>query len=404
MYAADLPAEAAQDIQQILADEYGDWDAMKAGEQTSYASESYYEEKGVSDQAWQADWSAFEQALKTEARFFSRTAAQYLSGVFSGIESMTASDGRPLLIDAGPGTPFASAYRARAFQSDEKLETALCAPVLHLGPPPSLVATAGRMNARGISVFYGASNPDVAVAEVRPPVGSQVTVARFDIIRPVRLLDLTAFDAVSAGGSIFDRETAQRLEKAVFLGSLAARITKPVMPDDEAFEYLPTQAVADFLATEMDVGIDGILFKSVQAGDDGGHRAAEDDAAEAVEADVNLVLFHKASRVEPFEVPAGTETRARTGQMYEEGWEIEYTVIEEVPPAKGNPVALNGTGLGFDFAFLPVPWELTDPDDRQVTLRLAVDSVKVRIVRRVQFSADEYDVKRHRWEKHESAF
>jgi len=48
------------------------------------------------------------------------------------------------------------------------------------------------MNARGVSVFYGAIDPRVALAEVRPPVGSRVAVARFEIIRPLRLLDLNA--------------------------------------------------------------------------------------------------------------------------------------------------------------------------------------------------------------------
>ena len=43
------------------------------------------------------------------------------------------------------------------------------------------------MNAKGISTFYGATNEDIALAEVRPPVGSQVAIARFDIIRPLLL-------------------------------------------------------------------------------------------------------------------------------------------------------------------------------------------------------------------------
>ncbi|MFK4535162.1 hypothetical protein ABIA00_003345 [Bradyrhizobium ottawaense] len=54
----------------------------------------------------------------------------------------------------------------------------------------------------------------------------------------------------------------------MFLRTLSARITRPVMPDDEHFEYLATQAVADFLATESSVPIDGIIFPSVQAAGD----------------------------------------------------------------------------------------------------------------------------------------
>jgi RES domain len=49
------------------------------------------------------------------------------------------------------------------------------------------------MNAQGIAVFYGATDPLVALADVRPPVGSTVAVGRFELIRPVRLLDVEAF-------------------------------------------------------------------------------------------------------------------------------------------------------------------------------------------------------------------
>ena len=38
----------------------------------------------------------------------------------------------------------------------------------------------------------------------------------------------------------------------------------PVVPDDEDLEYLPTQAIADFLATERDPVLDGIAYPSTQ--------------------------------------------------------------------------------------------------------------------------------------------
>ena len=183
--AAVMPEEAAQDIQTILEDEHGDFESAAMGEETEFCSESYYEEKGSSDRAWQDEWSSFERSLKTESRFFSRTAATHLRSLFSGIEKMSATDGRSLVLDAGPGTSLSTIYRARAFQSDDRLVAALCRPDQQLGSPPPSLASAGRMNAHGISVFYGANEPRVAIAEVRPPVGSQVAVAGFEIIRPV---------------------------------------------------------------------------------------------------------------------------------------------------------------------------------------------------------------------------
>ena len=356
-------------------------------EETKFCSESYYEEKGPSDRAWQEEWSSFERSLKTESRFFSRTAATYLGSVFSGIEEMSATDGRSLVIDAGPGTLLSTIYRARAFQSDDRLVAALCRPDQQLGSPPPSLASAGRMNARSISVFYGANEPRVAIAEVRPPVGSQVAVAGFEIIRPLRLLDLTALSAVREGGSVFDPELATRLDRAMFLRSLSQRIMQPVMPDDEAFDYLPTQAIADFLATESESPIDGIVFPSVQAADDV----------------LNVVFFHKAARVEGIEVPDGAEIEATTGQIYEEGWEREYVVTELVPPAS-VPDEAPAEDEGCPNFAAGGPWTPPDPDFRAPALRIDIKSIKVHVVRRFEFDTIEHNVRRYRSEKREPDF
>ncbi len=386
--AAKIPEQAARDIQAILDDEHGDFDAAAMGEETEFCSGSYYEEKGPSDHGWQEEWRNFERSLKTEARFFSRSAAAHLASIFNGIDKMSTTDGRPLVVNAGSRTALTALFRARVFQSDEKLLDALCRPDHHLGSPPAVLAVSGRMNARGISVFYGATYPGVALAEVRPPVGSQVAVARFDIIRPLRLLDLTALSAVTEDGSIFDPGWAARLDRATFLRSLSQHITRPVMPDDEAFEYLPTQAIADFLATENEPLLDGIVFPSVQAAGNG----------------LNVVLFHKAARVEAMEIPEGTEIEAQTGSTSDEGWEVDYSVSERVLPEKPSKKK-DEEGYLFDpFEFAGGAWRTHDADLRNATLRIDLESVKVHVVRSVEFQCDAHDVRRYRRVKSDTKY
>lgn len=75
-------------IQCILEERYGDRHADEVGEETDFASDSYYEEKAASDWAWQEEWREFERSLKTEARFFSRFAAKHLASVFGRIDEM----------------------------------------------------------------------------------------------------------------------------------------------------------------------------------------------------------------------------------------------------------------------------------------------------------------------------
>ena len=385
---ADMPEEAARDILEILGEEHGDFDSAAMGMETEFSGDSYYEEKGINDEGWQRDWRSFERSLKTEARFFSRTAAHQLESVFSGIDGMSATDGRPLVIDAGPDTPMSVIYRARTFQSDERLCAALCRPDRELGSPPASFAREGRMNARGISAFYGANNARVAIAEVRPPVGSQVAVASFEIVRPLRLVDLTAVSEVSERGSLFDAKFGERLERAMFLRSLSQRMTRPVMPDDEALEYLPTQAIADFLAAESEIPVDGMVFPSVQA------------AGNAL----NVVLFHKAARVAPVEVARGTEIEASTGEMYEDGWEREYTVIERVPPTAERGETGLGNGEFPNVAAMPSGGlAQAGSDPREPALRIDLDSIKVHVVRAVKFDTSEHVVTRMQFEKHEVA-
>jgi hypothetical protein len=85
--------------------------------------------------------------------------------------------------------------------------------------------------------------------------------------------------------------------------------------------------VADFLATAGP--LDGIIFPSAQLAGDSR----------------NVVRFHKAARVEALAVPEGAMIEARSGQMYEEGYEIEYVVTEETPPADAE--ALGEDDLGW---------------------------------------------------------
>src|SRR3546814_2510266 len=73
------------------------------------------------------------------------------------------------------------------------------------------------------------------------------------------------------------------------------------MPSDEALEYLVTQAIADFLAVMAIPSIDGIVFPSVQSSGDA----------------FNVILFHKAARVEEIELPKGMELSASYGTLSE---------------------------------------------------------------------------------------
>lgn len=378
---AHIPHDAAEDVRQVLEGRNYDMDDAAMGGESEFDSDSHYEE-GIADTSeLHESWQRFRTSLKTEARLFNRTAEAMLDSVFDGLDAHATRDRKKVIVDAGPGKKISALYRARVFQSDEKLEQALKRPDRELGPPPSVAASAGRMNSRGIAVFYGATSAAVALAETRPPVGSRVLVGRFEIIRPLRLLDVEALRSIYIQGSIFDPEHLERLKKAKFLASLSHQITQPVMPDDEPFEYLVTQAIADYLATRT-APLDGIIYPSVQ---NGGSKK-------------NVVLFHKSARVADLDVPEGTEISAHLYEHSDEGVTPDYLVFESVPPVKEEK---NDDDDFFSHStYLPEQGS-HNGDGREPALRVDTASLHVHHVERVTFRTDAFKVDRHRTEKHD---
>jgi len=375
-WAAEVREEIAEDIRRVLEDRDADAEPSSIGYDKPFDDDAYYAEKDIDDAESQAGWLHFEESLTTEARYFNPAAEAVLTSTFEGIAEHTTHEGQPAIIDAGPGTGLTFLYRARVFQSLVKLEDALKRPDLEVGPPPSTSASHGRMNPHGVSVFYGATNPAIALAEVRPPVDSRVLVGRFQITRGLRILDIEALRKLNVEGSVFDRTYVERVRKARFLRWLSRRISQPVMPNDEAFEYLPTQAIADFLATRRDPELDGILYPSVQG----------------TEGAANVVLFHKASRVQNLDIPEGTEIEAYSYTYTEEGRETNYSVCEQVPPdGEAQPAVID--------PLLMVPIHgggPPDSDDRQVTLEIDFTALEVHHVRGISFVTENQNVSRQR--------
>ncbi len=310
--AAEISEELAMNIQEILEEKYYSRSAIEIGESTEYDSDSFYDIKEPNDREWQGKWSSFELNLRTRSRFFSKENEELLVSVFDNLELFKTHDEKPIVKTIGPETDITSLFRARTFQSDIRLEKALQQPEKELGPPPPEFATAGRMNARGISVFYGATKLDTALSEIRPPVGSKVAVAKFNLLKQLKVLDLTALSTTTVEGSIFDTSYSELVSKTIFLRKLSQRLTRPIMPDDEHFDYLATQVIADFLAAEY--AFDGIIFPSAQSPDG-----------------VNITIFNHASAVEPIKHPEGAKVEVTLYDWYDEEQCPEYTITTSIP-------------------------------------------------------------------------
>ncbi|MEG0233176.1 MAG: RES domain-containing protein [Hafnia sp.] len=230
------------------------------------------------------EWGKMKQSLQHYARFFNPEAMFMLDKIFNSLQTYRTKKNKSVIIEIPPDVQ--TFYRARVFQSFSDLENALFHPERHLGPPSPEIAQAGRMNAKGISVFYGSTVKENAINEVRPPVGSLVATAEFKLTRKVRLLDITEFEnVVPSDGSHFDPEVYADYSRCEFLRTLTRKLVMPVMPEMQDRDYLVTQAVADYLASST-FNLDGILFPSVQSSTE-----SQDNGTR------NVILFTKSSHV-----------------------------------------------------------------------------------------------------------
>lgn len=362
--AANVSEEAAEDIHSMLTDRHADSELFKMGDECPFGEDSHYAEKDAGNGDFLMLWTNFVQGLKEQSRFFSPSAKSILDQIFAGISDLRTTQNEPVVVTAGPGTETLDLYRARVFaDEDDKLEEALKAPWKLLGTPSADAAKAGRMNALGIAVFYGARDAETALKEVRPPVGSKVGLAAFRIIRPLRLLDLPALRSVAADGSIFDPATLLKMQRSNFLEELSQFMSRAVMPLKEVSEYLPTQAVADYLANEA--GLDGIIYPSVQN----------------EQKPTNVVLFHYAARVEEVILPNGTTVAAHLAREDSDGMWSDYRVWKLPPDTPQGDTS--GTVSHSMKGLLHTLDEAAD--FRDPSLRIIFKTIEVRHINAVNF-------------------
>ncbi|MGC2742712.1 MAG: HEPN-associated N-terminal domain-containing protein [Candidatus Angelobacter sp.] len=149
-------------------------------------------------------------------------------------------------------------FRARSHADGLELTT-----IEELGPPPVEVAKAGRMNAAGIVVFYGALDESTATAETVRGKPS-ISVGTFELTRAARILDLTTLPSIP---SIFDLARRNERMPLRFLWRFCSDISVQIVPDDRIHvEYTPTQVVAEFIKERFrdreGNRVDGVLYPS----------------------------------------------------------------------------------------------------------------------------------------------
>lgn len=284
----EVDENVAVDLYQELCEQHNNY--YSPDDQQPYDDDYVYGKRRWSAELINQGWENMKKSLTSETRFFNRTVKLFLDNLFNDLDTFRTDKEESPIKEWDVDSRF---YRARHFESLRTVEKELRHPERNFGPPPSHLARSGRMNAHGITVFYGATVPDIAIAEIRPPVGAHVIVVPFKPLKPLRILDISALDAlVFKKQSIFDPKTIEVLQKTAFLKTFSNRLTLPVF-DNQDSSYLITQVIAEYLSVSAKYNLDGISFRSTQVRKEAG--TGRNSVKQA--SGFNVVLFSKSSGV-----------------------------------------------------------------------------------------------------------
>lgn len=113
------------------------------------------------------------------------------------------------------------------------------------------ISGVGRNNLAGVSYLYVASNEATACMEVKSQFGDLISLATFEILEPLVVIDFSSDKA-------FDRELSiqHNLSMGVFFTLLMSHYSEPVKDNRS---YRATQIVSDYLRK---TGIDGVAYRS----------------------------------------------------------------------------------------------------------------------------------------------
>jgi hypothetical protein len=155
-------------------------------------------------------------------------------------------------------------YRGVTYGEDEKDKIKLPDRVTS---PPDNKASANRMSAEGISIFYGAADKETVLAEI-PHDNAYAVVAQFECLRDLLILDLTSLRDRSIP-DYFDMEERDKREGLIFLQELEKELTQPIRDRNlnGNIEYVPSQVITEYFRHLYKVdgsNIDGIAYRSAE--------------------------------------------------------------------------------------------------------------------------------------------
>ncbi|USP13305.1 RES family NAD+ phosphorylase [Vibrio gazogenes] len=159
-------------------------------------------------------------------------------------------------------------YRGRLAKDDSHKRAISSNPEVELGAPPDFLAANNRMSPSGISFMYTASDPQTAIAELRPYVNDTIAIGEFVSTKDLNFFDFTLLDKMlpKDANILDDPINDKSFQNRYLLGSIHELISRPFRATD--ISYIETQMFAETIRNYKNGFFHGIIFGSSQR--DGG--------------------------------------------------------------------------------------------------------------------------------------
>lgn len=127
--------------------------------------------------------------------------------------------------------------------------------------PKTGEASEGRANPKGIACLYLATHRETAISEVRPWVGSLVSVAQFKTLKELEVINVTEakFDLDRYVEGLDFTKSDSDEDKDLIWEKINQAFSKPINLNDRVADYIPTQIIAELL---KGAGYDGVAYAS----------------------------------------------------------------------------------------------------------------------------------------------
>jgi hypothetical protein len=200
--------------------------------------------------SWRA-FSNFEREVRKNRRFVRTSEAeQFLDAVRRTIRS------RQSKISKGRG--FWRAQIGHAWRHLDEIDDDVPSAFLpERMKPQNDRAMEGRANPKGIPMLYLCTNKDAAMSEVRPWLGSLISVGYFEIQKNLLLVDCTR-RTIQTPPVVYEDPGREGWDSTVW-SEIDRAFTTPVTRTDDTGDYVATQILVELFRDE---GFDGIAYRS----------------------------------------------------------------------------------------------------------------------------------------------